>query len=97
MMITFLLIITVLSSADRTPLLDLYLQAGELIEQGRFDDSAVLFEEIFRRMPDNQRAVYNIAVSGFALGDVFTADSLFSNFPENVFEGDTLLEARSSA
>ncbi|MEA3265683.1 MAG: hypothetical protein U9P42_01895 [Candidatus Fermentibacteria bacterium] len=97
MIITALLIITILPSPDRTPLLDLYLQAGELIEQGRFDDSASLFEEIFRRMPDNQRAVYNIAVSGFALGDLFTADSLFSTFPENVFEGDTLLEARSSA
>ncbi|MCK5841661.1 MAG: hypothetical protein KAH31_05815 [Candidatus Sabulitectum sp.] len=97
MITTALLVITVLSSLDRTPLLDLYLQAGELIEQGRFDDSASLFEEIFRRMPDNQRAVYNIAVSGFAMGDLFTADSLFSTFPENVFEGDTLLEARSSA
>ncbi len=92
-----IMIMTLLSSTDRTPLLDLYLQAGELIEQGRFDDSAMLLEEISKRMPDNQRAVYNIAVSGFATGDLFTADSLFSTFPENVFEGDTLLEARSSA
>ena len=92
-----IMIMTLLSSTDRTPLLDLYLQADELIEQGRLDDSAVLLEEIIKRMPDNQRAIYNIAVSGFALGDLFTADSLLSTFPENVFEGDTLLEARSSA
>ncbi|MCK5131455.1 MAG: hypothetical protein KAR40_04815 [Candidatus Sabulitectum sp.] len=96
---TFLavLIMTILSTPDRTPLLDLYLEATELVGEGRFEESTVLFNEIFTRMPDNRRAVYNHAVSSFAMGDFFTADSLFSIFPEHVFQEDTLLEARSSA
>ena len=96
---TFLavLIMTILSTVDRTPLLNLYLEATELVGERRFEESTVLFNEIFTRIPYNRRAIYNHAVSSFAMGDFFTADSLFSIFPEDVFQEDTLLEARSSA
>ena len=97
-MIFFLmLVMAVVSSPDRVPLLDLYLEATELVEENRFEESSLIFSRILERMPDNNRAVYNHAVSSFALGDLFSADSLFSVFPEDVFLEDTLLEARSSA
>ncbi len=97
MTIVGILLMTIISSADRTPLLDLYLEASGLIEEDSYEESTILFDEILRRMPDNQRAIYNHAVSSYATGDLFTADSLFSIFPEDVFQGDTLLEAGSSA
>ncbi len=92
-----MLVMTVVSSPDRVPLLDLYLEASELVEENRFEESSLIFSRILERMPDNNRAMYNHAVSSFALGDLFTADSLFSIFPEDLFLKDTLLEARSSA
>lgn len=94
---TVLLIMTLFSSARRTPLLDQYNQASELAQEQRFDQCAEIFREIFERMPDNPRAVYNHAVADFFVGDVHTADSLLSVFPEEVFNEDTLLEAGSSA
>ncbi len=97
MTVIALLIMTTVSSPDRTPLLDLYLEAAGLVEEDRYEESTVIFNEIFKRMPDNPRAVYNHAVSSFAMDDLLTADSLFSIFPEDVFRGDTLLEAKSSA
>ena len=97
MTIISILLMTFISTPDRTPLLDLYHEATELIEENRFEESAVLFEEILTRMPDNQRAIYNHAISNYVMGDLFTADSLLSIFPEDEFQGDTLLEAKSSA
>ena len=92
-----MLSLTIVSATLRTPLLDLYNEATDLISESRYQESAEIFSEILTRMPDNPRAVYNHAVSGYAMGDLLTADSLFSIFPEQVFHGDTLLEARSSA
>ena len=92
-----MLIISLTLATQRVPLLDLYIQAGELIEDGSYDEAAELFDEIYARMPDSRRALYNQAVSRMTTGDYVTADSLLSAFPEDVFAGDTLLEARSSA
>jgi Mg-chelatase subunit ChlI len=87
----------VVATSLRIPLLDLYNQAEALVEDGGYEESAALFNDILSRMPDNSRAVYNHAVSFLAAGDVHTADSLLSILPDGVFLEDTLLEARSSA
>lgn len=97
MIFATMFLITALSSVGRTPLLNLYLEAVEQVEAGMYDESTVGFDEIFTRMPDNNRAVYNHVISCLVTGDLSTADSLLSIFPDTVFMGDTLIEARSSA
>ena len=97
MTIIAVLIMTLVSTPHRTPLLDLYLEATGFISDGRYVETALLFSEIFERMPDNPRAIYNHALSNYALDSLQTADSLLSVFPGEAFLEDTLLEARSSA
>ncbi len=97
MTVATLIAVTVVSSALRTPLYDLYMEASSLIAEGNYQESAEIFTEILERMPDNPRAIYNYALSGLVNNDYFTADSLLSIFPEDVFQGDTLLGAKSSA
>ena len=97
MTVAALIAVTVVSSALRTPLYDLYMEASSLIAEGNYQESADVLTEILERMPDNPRAVYNYALSSLVTNDYFTADSLFSIFPDDVFQGDTLLEAKSSA
>ena len=97
MTVAALIAVTVVSSALRTPLYDLYMEASSLIAEGNYQESAEIFTEILERMPDNSRAIYNYALSGLVNNDYFTADSLLSIFPEDVFRGDTLLGAKSSA
>lgn len=97
MIIIVILVMTIVPTPDRIPLLDLYFKATDCVQESSHEESAAIFNEIFTRMPDNPRAIYNHAVSSYANGDFFTADSLLSIFPEDVLQEDTLLEARSSA
>ena len=92
-----LLTISLATPASRIPLLNLYLEASEMASQGSYEECSELFSQIIGRMPDNQRAIYNSAVSSLTLGNYQTADSLLSGIPREEFQGDTLLSARSSA
>jgi len=97
MNLLFLVFAAVVSRPDRTPLLDLYLDAGDCIEQGNLQEAGSIVEQIARRMPGNPRALYNAGVASMASGNFPAADSLLSQLPEGFIGEDTLLEARSSA
>jgi hypothetical protein len=97
MTVAAIIAVTVVSSALRTPLYDLYMEASALVAGGNYQESAEVFTEILERMPDSPRAAYNYALSCFVTNDYPAADSLLSDFPRDVFMEDTLLAARSSA
>ncbi|HPJ28200.1 MAG TPA: hypothetical protein PLM22_04650, partial [Candidatus Sabulitectum sp.] len=86
-----------LSAPQRTPLLNLYLEAADHAADGNLQEASSRLEEIAARMPDDPRARYNSGINSMLAGDFASADSILSSLPQGNIQGDTLLEALSSA
>jgi len=92
--VILLLFALILSTGNPSPA-ELADMAAEMYLEGRYEEAAEIWEQLFERMPHRSRLAYNLAASRFVMDSFIAADSVLSTVSGEDTGEDTLSTANA--